>query len=500
MRKGWGASGRFPNRSSLILPALATLEGTMPIAIKALFSTSIYSNYVWSILNLALSRGLRFLGILICIRQLGIHAWGEVAAAAVTITMLGFLVDQGLGGTPQIFRVGERGLDKPLLAKISLYRLAMALGTIVALRAGSAIGAVTPLVAVYSLIFIPRALNIDWLFHRREQYQLTMVIASVRTMIFLGLVLVFLNPASAAMSVVTMEIASEAGGLLFSYVLLRTVGKGVGPGEGRLSMRTLLIFTSPVLLTAILETIPGAADLFFLRHFLGYESVGQFDIGGKIGVFCFFFGAALIQIILPKLARFHAQGDFARMSEILKSTSKLLLVLASALAIPSFYYSEAIVQAVFKNPYPLAAFAFRWFPVWVYVSCFTMVNTIVLLSANRRREYLYGVAFACVLNIACNWVLIGRFGGNGVVFARIFSESVLMVYAYLKLPVVIRGAMRADMGTQVLNLAVMVALYFGTLPLHRPWLGCAASLAWCAGVIAWQGTFTGRNFRILVRN
>jgi O-antigen/teichoic acid export membrane protein len=472
----------------------------MPAALKALFSTSIYSNYVWSTLNLTLSRGLRFLGVLLCIRQVGMHAWGQVAASVVTITLLGFLVDQGLGNTPQIFRVGERGLDKPLLAKISFYRLAMALVAIAVLRAGSAYGVVTSLVAAYSLIFIPRALNIDWLFHRREQYQLTMVIASVRTFIFLGLVLLVLNPASTAMTVIAMEIASEAGGLLFSYALLWTVGKGPGKGDGAFSMRTLLIFTAPVLLTAVLETIPGTADVYFLRHFLGYESVGQFDIGGKIGLFYFFFGAALIQIIIPKLARLHAQGDAARMGEILKSASKVLLVLASALAILSFYYSEAIVQAVFKNPYPLTVFAFRWFPVWVYASCFTMINTIVLLSANRRREYLYGVAFACALNVLGNWALIGRFGGNGVVFARIFSETVLMAYAYLKLPDAIRSALRTDMGTQAVNLAVLIALYFGTLPLHRPWLGCAVSLAWCACVIAWQRTFTRRNILVLVRN
>jgi len=41
----------------------------MPSALKALFSTSIYSNYVWSTLNLVLSRGLRFLGVLLCMRQ-----------------------------------------------------------------------------------------------------------------------------------------------------------------------------------------------------------------------------------------------------------------------------------------------------------------------------------------------------------------------------------------------------------------------------------------------
>src|SRR5690606_1089669 len=102
--------------------------------LRRTFSTSILSNFFWSVLNTVLSRGLRLVAITLCVRQMGAESWGEVASTVALLSLVGLLVSQGLTGLPQIFRVNERELDRPLLLNICAYRLLMAVLVIAGMR------------------------------------------------------------------------------------------------------------------------------------------------------------------------------------------------------------------------------------------------------------------------------------------------------------------------------------------------------------------------------
>lgn len=463
--------------------------------------SSIFSNYSWSILNLALSKGLRFAGIVLCIRQIGIESWGQIAAALVTVTFLGFLVDQGLSGTPQVYRVEDRSLDWPLVKTITRYRFLVALALVTCLHAGSLLlDLPSLLVLAYAHVLLVRSLSIEWLYHRRERFHLTLAINMIRMVAFFALIFLFVEPGNSPLRIIAIEMIAEVAGIVYSYAMLSRLGTGRDGGSGTAALKPLLIFAFPVLVTGIMDTALGSADVLVLKYLRGYEETGQYDIGAKVGMTYFFLGATLVQIILPKLARLHAAGDTAKMREILGSAGKLLLLVVTAFLIPSFYFSRELVEIIFRHDYPLTVFVFQWIPIWVYLTPLTMLNIILLLAMGRRIPYMLGTMVAAAVNLGSNFVLITALGGRGAVFSRFLAEGFLLIYSLSCLPAEIRAGRLRDLGIYAANLALQVALFqlhaaFG----HRA-LFLGASLAGFLALVLWQGTLTRKTFSVMLSN
>jgi O-antigen/teichoic acid export membrane protein len=468
---------------------------------RALRGSSIFSNYFWSLLNLVLSKGLRFFGIVLCVRQIGIEPWGQVASTFVTVAFLGFIVDQGLGSTPQVFKVGDRALDWTLVRVICRYRLAVALGLSAVLAAAhGAFGLPSGIVLAYACILPVRALSIEWLYHRRERYHFTLFIGLTRMIAFFMMVVLLVHRTSSPILVVGIEMAAEAIGVATGYAMLGKLGLTAESGSGRLTLADILLFSLPVLLNGMMDSALGSADILVLRHLRGFDVVGQVDIGGKVGMTYFFLGATLIQIILPKLARLHGAGETERMKQILTSTGKALLMLGTALLIPSFYFSHELLQLIFKRAYPLTEFVFQWLPIWVYVTPLTMMNMSLLLATNRRKDYLLGTAISAVVNVGGNFLLIQWMGGGGVVVARFISEGIFLIYSFLRLPPAFRIGRLRNSGIYFANLAAQLLLFRLCAVYGHRALFLSLALALFVAVIAAQRTLTRGNLSVLVQN
>ena len=461
------------------------------------FSTSILSNYFWSVLNLVLSRGLRLIAITLCVRQMGAESWGAVASTIAFMSLIGLAASQGLGGLPQIFRVNERALDRPLLFHITAYRLLMASIVLAGLRLlAPHVGAINPLVLLYAWVLIPRALNIEWLLHRRERYHLTVTIGSLRAVLFIALAVTLIGPGASARTVILMELATEFLGMLAGFVLLPRAVFARAPQSshtpnagGRLTLGVLLLAALPVFLSESLHVLPVTVDVLFLKLHHGLKAVAEYDIGSRICMAYFFLGATLVQIVLPKISRFHGDGNIESLNRVLRVSSGVLLALGSLFLLPSFYFASECIRLLFDKDYPSTLFVFQWMPVWAYVSFMTMLNTIVLLAAGKRRLYLYGAILATSVNVAANWFLIRSYGVHGAVAARILGEAVFFVYAVRMLPAEVKSAYRGEMGVQVGMLAALIAIYgvtagiSGALTVRMT--GFALSLALC-GVVFWR--------------
>lgn len=466
-------------------------EPRLPARMRALLrpgrllSTSIFMNFFLSVLNLVLGKGMRLVAITLAVRQMGPESWGQATATFALLALIGLVVSQGLGGLPQIFRVHDRALDRPLLYNISVYRLLMAVLVIAALHAlAPHVPAIGPYVLLYSFVLIPRALSLDWLFHRRERYHLTLGVAALRAVLFFGLVVWQVGPESTARAVILADLVSETVGTLAGYLLLPRAGLTGSPRGGRLRLGAILLAALPLWLTEVLHTLTLTLDILVLRFVHGYQAVAEYDIGAKIGMAYFFVGAALTQIVLPKLGKFHATGDHAALARVLSVSSVLLLALGSLLLLPSFYFAPEVVKLLFDKDYAATVRVFQWVPVWVYVSFMTMLNTTVLLATGQRRLYFYGALIGTAVNVAGYWLFIGAFAGPGAVLARLLGEIALFTYAFLVLPEAVKTTYRREVVLQFTLLATLVALHVGVGSSSRP-LGLALSLLVC-GTVFWR--------------
>lgn len=464
-----------------------------------LLSTSIFGNFTLSVLNLVLTKGLRLVAITLCVRQLGAASWGEVATTLAFLSLIGLVVSQGLNGLPQVYHVQDRTLDRALWRTITGYRFALAAFVILALHLlALRLDAITPLVLLYSFVLIPRALGVDWVFHRRERYHLTLLIGSLRAVVFFGLVLALVGPESTARAVIAAELVAEAVGLAAGYLLLPRAGFAGSTRGGVVRLGALLAAALPLFLSEALNILSVTLDILFLRLMHGYEAVAEYDIGAKIGLAYFFVGASLVQIVLPKMGRLYAEG--AEGSEgteggrdallrVLAVSSNLLLALGALLLLPSFYFAPQIVRFLFDNDAPVTVTVFRWVPVWVYVSFMTMLNTSVLLATGRRRLYFYGTLLATVVNVAGFWLLIRGYAGPGAVAGRFLGEIAFFVFALGAMPGALRAAYKGEVMLQLGLLASLLAVYAATRG-FPPVVGALLSLALCGVVFHRRRVFS----------
>lgn len=452
-----------------------------------MLSRSILSNYLGALFGLAVSRGLRFVAVVYCVRMAGDYTWGQTVSSLAIVSFLALLMDQGLGASPLLFRLRDRAADARLVRLVSGYRFAMAVVLLAALHAVNRL--VLPLDALaltYALVLLPRAFAIEWWFQRRELYQFTTYIASFRTLGFFLLALAFVRPGAGAETILYIEIASEAASIAFAHLLARRAAPVPGGEEAEpFGIGTLVRFSFPFLLIAVLNNIQTVGDVLMLRAFAGEVETARYDMGIKISMLYFFVGATLVQILRPKLTRLHQAGETGRLTLLLRTASTQMVLVSSLLLLPSLYFAEPVVRLLYGRDIPLTAFVFRWGPLWVGTSFVTMLTADTLLSLGRRKAYVLGAFAAAIVILLANLALLPRFGGQGAVFAKVLSELAFLAIAMNRLPPDVLSGYRKGLWLQVGSLVVLATVFLASDGLGIPLAGLAVSLVFL-GCVAWR--------------
>jgi len=435
--------------------------------------------------------------------MVGNYTWGQATSTLAIFSFLTFFIDQGLGSSPLLFHLQDRTVDKRLLFLLSFYRTSMAALFIAALYLiHYAFHPLDKLILIYAFVLIPRALSVDWWFLRRELYQITLYIASIRTLLFLFLVMLLVRHGTHAKVLVSIEMLSEAASVIFGYVAILGLSRNKTQKEPafEFGIRELLIFSFPFLIIGLLNTVQSSLDIVFLRFFRGSEVVAQYDIGSKIGFLYFFLGATVIQIIKPKLTRLYHEKDTQRMGSILRTTSAILVLLSSCFLLPSLYFPSELIGLFFKKNQDLTIFVFRWAALWVSISFLTMLCSDTLLSLGRRRDYVRGAWLCAFTNIFANFILLQLFSGYGAIFAKIISEVSFLGFSLFWLPPDIRKEISDALIFQLSVLAVLIGLYGLSILCGYKLVWLSISLGICVALGFFGKVFTRATLVILREN
>lgn len=467
--------------------------------------SSILKNVAWSTFFLVFSKVIRFIAIAYCVRKLGTYSWGEIAATLVTVGFLYYAVDQGLGTAPTLHKVGDRTLDGIFLKRIGLYRFCMAILIIAGVHLfDRLVFPLNPLVLLYSFALAPRALSLDWWFQRREMFHISTGMSCLRIVLFFLGTIAFVKQGDSPRIVLYLELGVEILGCLAGYLLyLKRREKPSGPilsAVDMLGYADLVRIAFPYFIIGLLNTIHQSVDIVFLQHMCGFKDVGEYDMGYRIGVFLFFVGGGIVQVLRPKLARMYGEGRHESISDVLASTAKILAALGCIFMIISLYFADEIISLVFKDAGPLTLFVFRWAPVWVATSFMTILCADTLLSLGEKSRYLRGALFCALANIGANFLLIGHFGARGAIFATLFAEAVFFAYSFAWLPASLRKPIANSLIAQICAIGAILLLFLASTHWGSKTPFLLASLAVFAAMITIQGTVKRKTLSVLSRN
>ncbi len=189
--------------------------------------------------------------------------------------------------------------------------------------------------------------------------------------------------------------------------------------------RRLLRESWPLMLAGIAIILYIRIDQVMLEAMLGSQgavAVGIYSVALRLSEVWYFIPMAIVPSVLPSLMAAKAQGEAAYMARFERLLS-LMSALALGVAVPMTFLSGTVIRVIygpqFEGAGPILA-VHIWTTLFVF---WGVVAEAWCLGEGLTRLSLYRTAFAAVLNIGLNLLLIPRLAGMGAAIATLAAQA-----------------------------------------------------------------------------
>ena len=192
-------------------------------------------------------------------------------------------------------------------------------------------------------------------------------------------------------------------------------------------VKNLLFFSLPYLLSSFLQTLYGLADLFIAGQFNGAAVISAVSVGSQVMhmLTVILLGLAMGTTVL--ISRAVGSGDRERSAKVIASTIVVFSILAIFLTVLLIFLCSKITEILFvpeeavKDCHLYLKICFSGIP---FIVAYNIIASVYRGMGDTRTP-LYFVAFACVLNIALDYIFMGplKMGAAGAAFATVIAQA-----------------------------------------------------------------------------
>jgi O-antigen/teichoic acid export membrane protein len=197
--------------------------------------------------------------------------------------------------------------------------------------------------------------------------------------------------------------------------------------------RELLIFSLPLMGSAIFSMVISWTDTLMLGYFKMPEIVGLYNAASPLAYFITMPMAALVLIYTPVTASLYSQNRMAELRRNYTILTKWLATLTLPLFLVLFLFPEAVLNIFFGSAYIAAAPALRILSAGFIVANLFGPNGGALLAMGESRFIMWSVLVPAIVNVPLNIVLIPPLGIVGAATASAVSLTLSYIMASLKL-------------------------------------------------------------------
>lgn len=190
----------------------------------------------------------------------------------------------------------------------------------------------------------------------------------------------------------------------------------------------VLRFSLPFLLSCLLQTLYGMADLFIIGQFCGVESTTAVSIGSQVMHMLTVMTVSLAMGATVLTGRAVGSGGLGQAARIIGNTVTLFMLL-SVFAAAGLLLAVRPIAAVMSTPAEAlsgtVAYLTLCFCGVPFITAYNIFSA-VFRGMGDSRSPMYFVAAACVLNIALDYLFIGAlgFGASGAALGTVLSQTV----------------------------------------------------------------------------
>jgi O-antigen/teichoic acid export membrane protein len=377
----------------------------------------------------------RFLLILFAARILGVSQFGTFSFAFAFGNILANISDFGL----QMYLSREVAQSparrRSVLAQVARAKLILVAGVgailIAALLLYPRPGDVRLLMALMTAVAVLHSWNELWnYFFRgiqslREEAMLNLLNMGIGAAA--GLTLLFTG--AGAIGLCLGLLAAEAITLAVAVPLLRS---RLGPGADVPVPRAASAIreAAPVGIAILLSILYFRIDVVFLERMVGDAAVGAYSAAYRILEGFLFLPAIFLAALYPAFAE-SARTDPAEMRRIYGNSLRWMGLLALLIVAGCVLFAPLGLRLLYGRAYEDSAPVLRVLApslFFIFVN-YALTHFLVALRGQKWNAVFAGACLA--VNVACNLVLIPRYGGIGAAIATVATEAALFLLCFV---------------------------------------------------------------------
>lgn len=204
-------------------------------------------------------------------------------------------------------------------------------------------------------------------------------------------------------------------------------------------LKTLLGFSLPYLLSYLLQTLYGMADLFIIGQFNGVESTTAVSIGSQVMHMLTVMIVGLAMGATVMIGQAVGAGQKEKASLAVGNTATLFFTLSLAATALLLIAVRPIVE-IMSTPKEAVAGTVAYLTICFmgipFITAYNIISSI-FRGMGDSKSPMYFIAVACAVNIGLDYLLIGGLGlgAAGAALGTTLSQTVSVITAL----VVIRG-------------------------------------------------------------
>ena len=380
-----------------------------------------------------ISKLIAFVTIAYLARVLTVSGFGQISFAQAIIAYFALFTNLGL----TTFGIREVARDKKQIKKyvnnvltlrvvLTIVSFAFLLVFLVFIKKPTDYKS---LIAFYGLSLFPSALSLDWVFQGIERMEFIGIAGIVRSLVYAGLIFLFINSPSNILSVPLFSLAASFITMVLPiYIFVKNYGWFSFSFNWTI-WKELLIKALPMGLAFMMVQIYYNMDSVMLGFMKGHESVGLYNAAYKIILLLLIFRGIFIQSLFPEWSRLYIQSC-DRLAKVLLYAEKLGISLAIPLGVGGTLLAKPIIELVYGAQYAGSVLPFQlliWNVAVLYVD---LIFPQLLNAANRQKLYAAAVTVGAAVNMLFNFLLIPRYGMIGAAIATILAEASVFFLAY----------------------------------------------------------------------
>ena len=245
-----------------------------------------------------------------------------------------------------------------------------------------------------------------------------------------GPVLVYLGygPVGAALGEAGPMMFAGVLGLVFVYVIWRSVKKSQSTISHIEGMKMLMAYGYPLFFSNLIAGIRPYINTYLLAQFVAYNLIGNYSVAKRFSALLGFVVTPISQTMLPLFSKFEKGQD--DLEYVYRASIKYTSLIVYPMVAAIIAMSPQIIEIIYEDAYPQASLYMKlYLALFFFTGLGSLSNLRLLNSQHMTKTSLNINLLQNLVTLPMNIVLIPRYGVLGLLVSELIGPRIGTVYS-----------------------------------------------------------------------